>query len=56
MDKEKLIWHIKLCKKNLNNKRVKICAECAFEDDLIQEYPELKCMFEEKRKLLYGNR
>lgn len=46
---EKLRKHIKLCKRNLKNKRIKCCASCPFEEMIIKEYPEMEEMFEEKR-------
>jgi len=49
MNKNKLITHIKLCRKNLKSSRVKCCANCPFEEEIIREYPELKRLFEEKR-------
>jgi len=49
MDKEKLKEHIKLCRKNLNSKRVKCCANCPFEEEITREYPELKEKFEGKK-------
>lgn len=49
MNKNKLINHIKLCRKNLKSSRVKCCANCPFEEEIIKEYPELKRLFEEKR-------
>jgi hypothetical protein len=50
MNKMKLANHVKLCKKNLKSDRVKCCAECPFEEEITREYPELKCLFELKRK------
>ena len=50
MNKEKLKNHIKLCKRNLRSKRVKCCAECPFEEEIVGEYPEFKKEFIEKRR------
>jgi hypothetical protein len=50
MNKEKLKTHVKLCKRNLKSKRVKCCANCPFEEEIVGEYPELKKLFEEKRE------
>ena len=50
MDKIKLSKHIKLCKKNLKDKRVKCCANCPFEEEIVSVYPDLKNLFEKKRK------
>ena len=54
MDVQKLRQHIKLCKRNLKSERVKCCAQCPFEEEIIQEYPELKKKFIEKRRFLAG--
>lgn len=50
MNLKKLEKHVKLCKKNLKSNRVKCCAECAFEDNIVKHYPELKVLFDKKRK------
>lgn len=50
MDSKKLAIHIKLCRKNLKSKRVKCCANCPFEEEIIEHYPELEVMFIAKRK------
>lgn len=50
MNIERLRKHIRLCKKNLKDRRVKCCAECPFEEEIVHEYPELKMMFASKRK------
>lgn len=52
MDLEKLKIHIKLCRKNLKSKRVKCCANCPFEEEIVKHYPELEIMFITKRKEL----
>lgn len=52
MNLEKLATHIKLCRRNLRSKRVKCYANCPFEEEIIQYYPELEIMFESKRKEL----
>lgn len=49
MNKERLAQHIKLCKRNLKNDRVKCCAMCPFEEDICEEYPELCNLFQKKR-------
>ena len=51
MNKEKLNKHIKLCKKNLKDKRIKCCANCPFEEEILSIFPELKDLFENKRKI-----
>jgi len=43
--------HIKLCKRNLRNKRVKCCAICPFEEEILAHYPELAEGFRAKRKM-----
>lgn len=50
IDKSKLTTHIKLCKRNLRSDRVKCCAGCPFECVIIESYPELRDLFEEKRR------
>jgi hypothetical protein len=50
MNPDKLKEHIKLCRRNLKSKRVKCCAQCPFEDEITGMYPELRAMFEAKRK------
>ena len=47
---EKLSKHVKLCRKNLKDKRVKCCATCPFEEIIIEHSPDLKELFETKRK------
>lgn len=49
MDKDKLKVHIKLCAKNLMNRRVKCCATCPFEKEIVREYPGAAVLFESKR-------
>jgi hypothetical protein len=49
--RRKLANHVKLCRRNLKSSRVKCCAGCPFEDEITQEYPELKMLFEAKRKV-----
>lgn len=50
MDITKLKNHIKLCSRNLKSDRVKCCASCPFEDEIVSFYQELKKLFVEKRK------
>jgi len=49
-DMTKLAKHLNLCRKNLKSSRVKVCAECPFEDIIIQYHPELAELFEAKRR------
>lgn len=50
MDVDRLRNHVKLCRRNLNSSRVKCCATCPFEEEIVGLFPELKILFEEKRK------
>jgi len=52
IDIKKLEKHVKLCKRNLNSKRVICCASCPFEDIIIKYYPDLKEKFYNKREEL----
>lgn len=46
---EKMKNHLKLCKKNLKDKRVKCCLECPFEDEIVKFDPQMEQLFLEKR-------
>lgn len=50
MDIQKLKTHVKLCRRNLKSERVKCCANCPFEEEIVKYYPDLKVLFENKRK------
>ena len=50
MDKEKLKEHIHLCHKNLRSLRVKCCATCPFEEEIVGAYPEMGFLFKWKRE------
>lgn len=52
MEYAKLHKHVKLCRSNLKNKRVKCCATCPFEVIIAERYPSLIPLFEQKRQLL----
>jgi len=52
MDVDKLKKHVKLCRKNLKSNRVKCCATCPFEEEIVVQYPDMKKLFEAKRKYL----
>lgn len=54
MNRDKLRTHVKLCIKNLKSDRVKCCANCPFEEEILSYYPELESMFEDKRRKLDG--
>jgi hypothetical protein len=51
VDRVKLNTHVKLCLRNLKSSRVKCCCQCPFEEEITLEYPELKKLFLNKRKL-----
>jgi hypothetical protein len=52
MDVKKLETHVKLCRRNLKSKRVRCCANCPFEEEIVARYPELAALFEAKRQAL----
>ena len=52
MDALRLADHIKLCRKNLQSKRVKCCATCPFEEEITSQYPEMAALFSAKRRSL----
>lgn len=52
MNIEKLHNHIKLCRKNLKSSRVKCCAACPFEDEILCVFPNMDKAFEAKRQFL----
>jgi len=56
MDKDKLSTHINLCRKNLKSDRVKCCASCPFEDEILSVYPDLDIFFSIKREKLEDNK
>lgn len=45
MNNDKLKKHIKLCIRNLKSDKIKCCANCPFEEEILNEYPELKEKF-----------
>ena len=49
MNKTKLKNHVKLCRKNLLSDRVKCCANCPFETEIITADPSLALLFSRKR-------
>lgn len=53
MDEVKLARHIKLCKKNLRSARVKCCAGCPFEEEIVARYPDLREAFR-KKHIMHG--
>ena len=50
MDAEKLKKHVKLCARNLKSVKVKCCGSCPFEEEITSLYPEMKVLYENKRK------
>lgn len=50
MDRKRLEKHIKLCRKNLLDKRTKCCALCPFEKEILSVYPELEELFAAKQR------
>jgi len=52
MIKERLVNHLKLCRKNLKSNRVKCCAQCPFEDEIVEAEPTLEVLFETKRHMI----
>ena len=54
MNRDKLKIHIKLCRKNLKSRRVRCCKDCPFEEEILNEYPELKPLFDKKRLDFWG--
>ena len=52
MNQKKLEKHVKLCRRNLKSDVVKCCAECPFEEEIVSQYPEMKSLFREKRRLI----
>jgi len=50
VDLQKLAVHVKLCRKNLKAGRVRCCATCPFEEFVVESYPELRELFEAKRR------
>jgi len=50
IDTTKLANQVKLCRRNLRSDRVKVCAQCPFEDIIVHRYPELQKLFVAKRR------
>jgi hypothetical protein len=55
-DRKKLEKHVHLCIRNLASDRVKCCATCPFEDQIVAAYPELRGWFRNKRRRIRRNR
>ena len=48
---DRLHAHVKsLCERNLRSDRVKCCAQCPFEDEIVAAYPHLAGYFRRKRR------
>lgn len=52
MNTERLQTHVALCRRNLKSERVKCCANCPLEEEIVGAYPELKAWFQAKRQIL----
>ena len=51
MDREKILRHVKrLCRRNLKSDRVKCCAECPFEEEIVEADPSTRELFDGKRR------
>ena len=56
VDKYTLEQHVKhTCLVNLKDPNSKFCGRCPFEEIIIEEFPDLKCMFVDKRKRKVNN-
>lgn len=51
MNIKKLKNHVKLCTRNLRSTRVRCCAECPFEAEILSVYPSMWTLFAHKRSL-----
>lgn len=50
MNADRLAHHVALCRRNLCSPRVKCCAGCPFEEEIVAAYPELAALFKAKRE------
>lgn len=50
MNTERLIKHVKLCRKNLRSDRVVCCAACPFEEEIARAFPDTAQLFRDKRE------
>jgi len=50
MDLKKLETHVRLCRRNLRSNRVRCCATCPFEEEIVSQYPDLQDLFDKKRE------
>jgi hypothetical protein len=44
-----------LCKRNLKSNRVKCCAQCPFEEEIVSQYPELKNLIDNEFKFKWND-
>lgn len=58
VNKALLADHVRLCRRNLRSRRVKCCARCPFEDEIVDAYPKLRALFVAKRdaQRVFGRR
>jgi hypothetical protein len=55
-DRYLLEQHVKkTCLPNLKNILNRTCATCPFEDQILEEFPDLRCLFIEKRRRKLNN-
>jgi len=55
MNEALLAEHVRrLCQKNLRSNRVKCCARCPFEDEIVAHRPDLAPLFGAKRADRWG--
>ncbi len=47
---DRLKSHIRLCRRNLRSDRVKCCATCPFEEEIVAAYPDMEKEFMHKRR------
>ena len=53
---KRLAKHARLCRRNLLSPRVKCCAQCPFEDEIVAALPGLGPLFRAKRRALRGGK
>lgn len=56
MNIERLIEHVKLCRRNLKSDKVKCCAMCPFEEEIVRSFPDMELLFHDKRYRLENRR
>jgi len=50
MNRKKLEKHIKLCRRNLKNVKVKCCLDCPFKEIIVQYHPEMNILFNNAKR------